>query len=161
MAKILLAIDIQKEFKDNNGMYEKVVDYCEVNRGNYDIIFPTYFCNNYDKNANFVDKLDWNGCNHTTNRSLVIHPKNLDVSNCECKYGYASKDILKIADKEKDIIDIVGCDSDACVLATAFRLWDEGYNFRILTNYIYTTAKKYTNKDIIRVFRRNFGKCVI
>lgn len=164
MKKILLVIDLQKEFKDQNGMYEKIVDYCKKHRDDYDIILPTLFCNNYDINANFKDKLNWTGCENVTSYSLAIYPKNnvnLDMICYEDKYGYASKQIFKVADKNKDVIDIVGCDSDACVLATAFRLWDEGYNFRILTDYIYTTTKEYSNENIIKLMKRNFGECVV
>ena len=161
--KILLVIDLQKEFKDKNGKYEKIIKYCENNRDNYDIILPTLFCNNYDINPNFIDKLNWSGCDHTTSESLAIYPKNnmnLDKICYEYKYGYASEYIFKIANKE-DSIDIVGCDSDACVLATAFELWDKGYNFRILTDFIYTTANDFTNEDVIKLIKRNFGTCVI
>lgn len=157
--KVLLVIDIQKEFRDKNGMYEKVVNYCTEHRGDYDIILPTLFCNNYDINPNFKDKLHWNGCSHTTSDSVAIYPKNntnINMVYYEYKHGYASKQIFKIADKNNDTIDIVGCDSDACIMATAFRLWDEGYNFRILTDYIYTTSEEYDNKDVIKILKRNF-----
>lgn len=79
----------------------------------------------------------------------------------ECKHGYSFKQILEIADKETDVVDIVGCDSDACVMTSAFRLWDESYNFKILTDYIYTTAKDFDNADVIKLLKRNFGECVV
>ena len=164
MSRILLIIDLQKEFKDQYGMYEKTVNYCTKHYDEYDIVLPTLFCNNYDINANFRDKLNWTGCENVTSNSLAIYPKNSLNSNIVCfesKHGYASKQIFEVADKDKDVIDIVGCDSDACVLATAFKLWDAGYNFRILTDYIYTTAEEYSNEDIIKILKRNFGKCII
>ena len=57
--------------------------------------------------------------------------------------------------------DVIGCDADACILATAFSLWDRGDNFRILSNYIYTTATDFSKEDILKIMERNFGNCVV
>lgn len=79
MSKILLVVDVQKEFKDKDGMYEKVVDYCNKYRDEYDIILPTLFCNSYDANPNYVDKLYWDSCDNTTSESLEIYPKIVQI----------------------------------------------------------------------------------
>lgn len=163
MANILLIIDVQKEFQDNNGMYEKIIRFCREQEKEYDIILPTLFCNNYNENSNFIDKLNWDECMDVTIKSLEIYPSRPNAVY-EFKYGYASRKILKLADKKEDIIDIVGCDADACIMATAFRLWDEGYNFRLLTDYIYTNADETygITKDVwLNMMLRNFGSCVI
>lgn len=57
--------------------------------------------------------------------------------------------------------DIIGCDADACVMATAFTLWDKKADFRILSDHIYTTSEESTKEDVLKVMRRNFGDCVI
>lgn len=57
--------------------------------------------------------------------------------------------------------DIIGCDADACVMATAFTLWDKKADFRILSDYIYTTSEESTKEDVMKIMRRNFGDCVI
>lgn len=162
MSRILLVIDVQKQFKDNKGTYEKIEDFCKEYRAEYDIILPTVFQNNEDCNPNYIKHLRWRGCTEAAVIDSAIYPKNvfnLDLACVEVKHGYASDYIFKIADKYD--IDIVGCDSDACVLATAFKLWDSGYNFRILTEYVYTTAEDFNNETVIKIMRRNFGDCVI
>lgn len=58
-------------------------------------------------------------------------------------------------------IYVMGCDSDACVLATAFSFWDKGYSFRILSDLVYTTADGFDNETIVKLMKRNFGDCVV
>jgi hypothetical protein len=156
--KILLVIDIQKQFADNDGEYDKIIDFCNNNRDNYDVILPTVFKN--EKGSNFMKHLNYNDCVDSKNGDNAILPKTVNV---EIKSGYASKKILDICNKQEDIIDIVGCDSDACIMATCFKLWDAGYDFRVLSQYIYSSNDKYgfTNDNVIEIMRRNFGNCVI
>jgi hypothetical protein len=150
--RVLLVIDVQKQFVDNN--VEKVIRYCEDNRGSYDVILPTMFRN--DKNKNFKDKLNWYDCSNISYDDILVKPKNTEI---EVKSGYSSKKIFEVCSC-KDKVDVVGCDSDACILATAFNLWDKEYDFRILSDYVYTTGK-IDNRTIIKVLKRNFGKCVV
>ena len=86
------------------------------------------------------------------------------------KEGYSDKnnyiiDTIKDYSKniEEDIeIHIIGCDIDACVMAICFQLWDNNItNFKVLTKYCYTTAKDFSKEDIIKIMKRNFGKCII
>ena len=45
-------------------------------------------------------------------------------------------------------------------MAVCFQLWDLGFNFNVLTEYVYTTSSKYDNAAVLELMRRNFGKCV-
>lgn len=58
-------------------------------------------------------------------------------------------------------LDIVGCDSDACVLATCYKLFDNGIDFTILTDFLYSTSRDTSiNDSAIKIMKRNFGSCV-
>ena len=57
---------------------------------------------------------------------------------------------------KKDKIDIIGCETDACVLATCFSLWDDGIDFNVLWNYVYTNSD-IKIKEIRKIYKRNFG----
>lgn len=160
--KILLIIDLQKSFMDEDGAYEKVKEYCISNRNLYDAVLITVFQNNFTENDNYIKHLDWHSCeNVSLSDSELYSSGDLASENIhfEIKHGYSSDKIFNIADAD-DHIDIVGCDSDACVLATAFKLWDRGYNFRILSDYIYTTADEFDNETVLKLLKRNFGKCI-
>lgn len=75
-------------------------------------------------------------------------------------HGYGTPELSQYISKD-DEVTVVGCDTDACVLALCFQLWDMGVNFEVLTDYVYTTS---TNKAVIdgsiEIMKRNFGDCV-
>ena len=76
------------------------------------------------------------------------------------KSGYALPLQKSGLRQETDEIDIIGCDSDACVLATCFALFDGGYQFKILTPYIYSTGGDVMHNEAYDIMVRNFGKAV-
>lgn len=145
--KVLLVIDLQKEFKDNYGNYYKALNYIKDNQAEYDLILATLFVNT--KDSRYVSDLNWSGAMGINEESLEFEYNNLIV-----KHTYAT-DISEHVSTQDDI-DIIGCDTDACVLANAFKLWDEGYKFKVLTEYVYTTSG-YLNKAAIDIMKRNFG----
>jgi hypothetical protein len=55
---------------------------------------------------------------------------------------------------------LIGCDADACLLASGFYLWDKGVEFEILSDYIYSNAKDVDIEQTMKIMRRNFGDCV-
>lgn len=152
MCNVLLVIDLQQQFSCSES--EKVIDYCKNHVCPYDKVIFTVFHNTPD--SNFVKHLGWKECLNTSKDDLLLSEKG---SFIEIKNGYAFKDIAQYCTTE-DTIDIVGGDADACILATAFDLWDKGYNFHILTEYIYTTATDFTKEDVIKLMKRNFGDCI-
>ena len=157
MANILLIIDVQKEFKDTKGKYQKCIDYIEQYKDEYDKTYATLFINNPKVNNQFIKQLKWKDCKKASiDDSIEFDTKNIDIVY---KYGYAfHKDFFSAKDK----ITIIGCDIDACVLATCFSLWDENIEFRILKDYVYTTNKTYGWRDVENIFIRNFGnKCIV
>lgn len=101
----------------------------------------------YDKHLN------WSGCSKSNQESLEYVPDKYVI-----KQGYSLD--ISLLSKEHSYY-VVGCDADACIMATCFSLWDKGYDFHVLTDYIYTTAREY-DLDVIKVqLKRNFGDCII
>lgn len=176
--KILLVIDLQKQFADNNGNYEKCIDYITGHRNEYDTVVGTYFQNTPD--SMYAKHLNQYGCmvisgndieypcdylygktgysaNAAGNDNNVIYSAIRTIMN---KKGPHSIDQEYPGDEDHPVY-IMGCDSDACVLATLFDLWDKGVNFRVLSDYVYTTANGIDNDTVIKIMKRNFGDCVI
>lgn len=160
--KILLIIDLQKEFADksnNSKNYKKCINFINNNKNNYDKIFATIFENNKNNNSNYINKLNWHECkNINKEKSLEF---NIDNINIIKKNEYGDYEFFKNIFNKEDDINIIGCDSDACVLATCFNLWDLGFNFYILKDYIYTTSETFNNDIILKIINRNFGNCII
>jgi len=148
---ILLVVDLQEEFSDSEN-YLKVLQYVREERKDFDKIIGTVFVNS--ENSRFVKDLNFEKCMDANEESLKY---NADIIIKKDTYAI---DIDKYVNKEKDTIYIVGCDSDACVMATAFLLFDKGYDFIIKSEYIYTTSKTFSNEQVVEILKRNFGKRV-
>jgi endonuclease YncB( thermonuclease family) len=56
--KCLLMVDVQKEFKDKNGGYEKCIKYFNENKDKYDRIYATIFENNENINPRYINHLN-------------------------------------------------------------------------------------------------------
>lgn len=172
--KILLIVDLQKEFADtdnNSHNYNKLLDFIKENgdKGSYNKIISTCFRN--EENPNFRCNLNWYECDNTNIDSLeyLSYIEKLEHTII-FKDGYSdrSNHIISAIKKLNNTvhegvdIDIIGCDIDACVMAICFQLWDAGItNFKVLTEFCYTTAKDFTKDEVIKIMRRNFGKCIV
>lgn len=139
MSKLLLIIDLQKEFE--NPIYHKCLDY--IKNSNYDLVIGTYFKNS--KTSNFYKMLDWLECMGTSKDSVEY---NYDILYAKNTYAFYLSDTYKDWD-----IDIIGQDTDACILATCFDLFDRGFKFNVLSDYIYTPI----SLPIKELYKRQFG----
>ncbi len=173
--EILLIIDLQKQFKDECGEYEKCIDFVKAHTDDCYILGTVFF---NTEGSLYEKHLDWTDCKDLQKYpdkileyieypfSKLIFKSGYGINSCE-NLDITLEEIFKIVsekqncDNPKIRFNIIGCDADACVLATAFNLWDKGYEFRILTDYIYTTAKDLNKKDILLLMLRNFGDCVV
>lgn len=163
MKNILIIFDLQKQFIDKNGEYEKCLDFIKNNKDKYDKIIGTIFSQNDNNkhNPNYNKHMHWNGCLNCSEADLEYEIKSMKLIT---KTGYGSIQLvnflLKNFDKT-DKIEIVGCDIDACITAICFQLWDAGFeDFKILTQYCFSTVK--LSKDtLVEILKRNFGDCVV
>lgn len=143
---ILLFIDIQYGFPSAKDLiaYTKGIDYTK-----YDKIIATQFINN--ETTLFYQ----NGYKEMLNNGIELYPiikeKATDII-VKDTYGIPIAKLYDIVKKEDiENIDIIGVETDACVLATMFRLWDEKISFRLLkskTSGMYGLAKL--------IMKRNF-----
>ena len=172
--RILLIVDLQKEFADidnNSYNYNKVMQFVKENgnKGSYDKIISTCFRNG--ENPNFRDNLNWYDCEDSCASSLeYLDYVDSAINTVYIKQGYATKDnflsreinIFNESIPEDAEVHIIGCDLDACIMAICFQLWDAGItNFKVLTEFCYTTATDFTKEEVVKIMKRNFGKCIV
>lgn len=170
--KILLIVDLQKEFADSDlHYYNKAIQFVKENgnKGSYDKIISTVFNNN--ENPNFRRNLNWYECDDTNISSLeYLNYIDESLHTIIFKDGYGDRSDCVVSAiqnfnstiPEDADIDIIGCDIDACVMAICFQLWDAGItNFKVLTEFCYTTAKDFTKEEVVKIMKRNFGKCIV
>lgn len=155
----LLVMDLQKQFKEGNEeKYNKCLGYVTDNMANYDNVVATLFRQN-DKNKNFEECLDYTSCKETSIQDLEYYKEDFS-GNIIVKNGYGIDGIDDFLSKE-DEIDIVGCCSEAGVLAVCFQLWDLGIKFRVLSKYIFASSENSKISDsILKILKSNFGDCI-
>ena len=158
MKKILLVISLQKQFRDKNGFYEKCRKFISKNGDKYFVI-ATLFQNT--PNSLFVKKLNYNDCIKSDYNDLQFRYDYLITQRGYTLPEHSMQSFIEMVKEEPTEIHIMGCDIDACVLAVAYQLWDAGISFKILKDYVFTTAEDLDTETLFKVMERNFGDCLI
>ena len=144
MKKVLLVIDCQEEFADENNInFKRILDYINTNRNEYDYVYATKFVQG---NTSFKKYLGW---------ELEESSKGLSFSAdmIILKHGYGLDD-YDVLNKDYHY-DVVGCETDACVLKIAMDLFDREYDFAVLKDYTYSNS--YLQSSALDIMKRNVG----
>jgi len=162
MNKALFVIDVQKLFenKETKFIARKINNYIKENKNKYSLIIFTVFKNNPESPLWRI--LKWKGCNKGKDIEIMNQLSNL-VDNSKIifrnTYSLLKSPQVKIKLKKYKIgqIDICGFDTDACILATTYDLFDSGYKPVILKNLCFSTSKEKLHKSALKIIERNCG----
>lgn len=146
MRKILLVIDLQPDFAVEP-YYHNIINYIETNKHNYDIIMATRFINYED--SPFIQKLGYDGAMTKTNLEFT-YDSLFSKHSYECGEGFYKH----IKDDE---IFVVGCDTDACILAVCYEMFRLNMNFHVLADYCYSSGGEDFHNIALDLIERNFG----
>ena len=153
---LLLVIDFQNEFINEN-TDKSITDIKNlVNSNKYDNVLFTKFINSKDNPT--YKKLGWDGCISESSQSICMDTNSYNIIE---KYTYtAYNDELKRYININNIKDIYICgiDAECCVLVTALNLFENGYNVFVLKDYIYSTYGQERKNNAIEILRTNIGK---
>ena len=130
--KILLVVDLQAEFADSDGEYERILNFVKnaIANKTYDKVIATKCLNS--ENSNFVRYSNW-GKMIDGAAELEFTP---DTVIEKISYGLTDYSILPVDAH----IDVVGYNTGACVLKIALDLFDRNYNFTVLSSYCYSSS---------------------
>ena len=148
--KYLVAVDIQPAFVTmpiGVKIYEKCLDYIEKHRNDYDKVIAVLYEND-GSNPNMERLTYYSGC-----KSEQFPPFLADKVVKHA--GYFNFNLLKF--EPEDTVDIIGFDTDACVLSTAFNVFDMGCNFRVFKDLCWSSGGKIMHLTGLAVMERNFG----
>jgi nicotinamidase-related amidase len=148
---ILLAVDVQEEFRDQDGRYERIVSYIKRDGGRYDRVYATMCANSPD--SPFVKNNVWLDCLDGV-KPLAFSPDKTVV-----KYSYGCLDYQWL--NKENHYDIIGFNTDCCVLKVALDLFDRGYDFRVLTEYCYSSDGASEHQRGVAVLRSLLGPMVL
>lgn len=151
--KYLVAVDIQQAFvktPEAVNIYHRCIDYVLNHRDEYDKVIAVLYEDD-GSNPNMDRLLAYNEC-----KTEQKAPFNADEIVKHA--GYFNCKLLKF--NPEDEVHILGFDTDACVLATAFNVFDMGCDFKVFTDLCWSSGGKIMHLTGLEVMKRNFGKAV-
>lgn len=156
MKKLLLVIDVQKEFI--NEYTGEVLNRIKkiINSKEYDIVAFTRFIN--DEKSVFYKKLKYRGCMNLEQQEIAIETGKWRVFN-KRTYTVVNEEFKNyIKDNKIDEIYICGFDTDACVQKTALDLFEQEYNVFILKDYCMCYRGYELHEATINNLKRLIGR---
>ena len=156
MKSLLLVIDLQKSFINENTKY--LIDRINnlVNSSMYDYVIFTKFINKID--SIWVKKLNYIGCLSDKDREIVLDTKDKMILEKDVYTAYSKKLVDYIKSNNIDVIYFCGIDTECCVLKTAFDLFENGYDVKVLKDYSGSTHGMESNNYILDVIGRSIGR---
>ena len=162
MKKALIVIDVQKYFLNNEtkDIVSRIRKYLSEESNQYDKIYFTVFKNNP---SGPVWKLSqWKEVTNAPETDICDEIKEfVDDANLFYKNNYSALKVPEIALglKESDIgeVHLCGFDTDCCVLATTYDLFDQGLKPIILEDLTFSTSKDKLHDSAIKIIKRNVG----
>jgi len=158
MEKILFIVDMQNGFLNNNSLFLVEKINMLLNSGFFDYVIASKFVN--DSTTMFNKVLHWSGLSSFEQQRLSIDTKKINYTFEKSTYSAYNEEIKQLfTNKPFDkTIYLVGVDTDSCVLATAFSLFDNEITPIILKDCCYSTAGAKLHESAISIMQRSFGK---
>lgn len=150
--KVLIIIDVQNEFIDHET--ERVVQFIArlLDDEHWDFVIQSRWEN--CSGSQYETRLGYHAGHSGQSEPFFDPPGGYIFSRAT--YSCANDELLKLISKDDDIY-VTGLETDACVMATLFDLWDLGYSFHVYEKGVGTTAGDL-QEPAIRMIRRQFGK---
>ncbi|MBO4815515.1 MAG: cysteine hydrolase [Clostridia bacterium] len=156
MNKLLLIIDVQNSFINQNTMFllDKINNLIAEEKYN-NIVF-TRFIN--DENNMCYKKLKYTGCIKEEERRISIETRGKKVID-KSTYTALNEELIKyLCENNINEIYLCGIDTECCVLKTALDMFEKGYNIYILKDYCACTHGIERHNNAIKILERNIGK---
>ncbi len=162
MNKALIVIDVQNFLLDSKtkGIVRKIRNYLEKNTKKYSLIYFTVFKN--DNKSSLWKISGWKDCNASPDTDICEDIKEFtNNDNLFYKNILSAFKVPQIREglKKNGIseVDLCGFDTDCCVLATAYDLFDNGVKPTVLENLTWSTSKENLHNPAIQMLERNIG----
>ena len=156
MNKLLLVIDVQNDFINDNtkNVKDKISELVDSKEYKY-IVFTTFINN---ENSIWYKKLNYKGCFFGKGQEIAINTYNHTIIN-KNTYTALNNEFKEYVHKN-DISEIYLCgfDTDACVYKTALDLFENNYNVYVLANYTMSHRGLELHNIFIDNLKRLIGK---
>lgn len=107
----------------------------------------------------FSKKLNWHRMTTKEEQELIIEPGTSDIVLRKELYSAYCPELERILINHavKEIV-LCGLDSDACIMATAFDLFDAGFNVKIASDACSSSGGKQIDDAAKLIMARSFGR---
>lgn len=154
--RALLVVDLQEEFKDKDGVYNDILKWvkCQKEIGLYDMIIATQ-CGN-SLSSPFYKYTGWDAMLDGNVKKL---PFDSDYVIYKDTYGLSCEDfdLLPMG----YVYDIVGYNTEACVLKVALDMADRGRDIRVLVNHCYSSSGEKHHKRGVEVLKSLLTSAIV
>ena len=150
LQKTLLVVDLQNEFL--NEQTKPIFTIVQSLVDTYEHIIAMAFINK--KNSRWAKDLNWIKC-QKEDYSAKIAFTGYNTTIFRTRYGLENKDIQKLKNTS---VDVLGLETDQCVLATCYGLWDEEIDFRLLSYGCASLGGAEAHDNAIKNMKRAFGE---
>lgn len=162
MNKALIVIDVQKYFlnKETAPIVKRIQQFLKEKSSQYSAIYFTVFKNNFDSPLWRISR--WKNCKDSPDTDICdeikefTNDKNLFYKNILSAYKVPE---IEKGLKENKIseVHLCGFDTDCCLLATAYDLFDVGIKPIVLENLTWSTSKEKLHNPALQMLKRNIG----
>lgn len=157
MKTMLLIVDLQRGFI--KPCTENVINIVKraINDLQYDVCIYSRFYNTEE--TSFSRFLNWKKFQSAEEQEIVLPVDKKDITISKDTYSAVTKELKNIIKEgEYKRVYICGIDTDACVLATAFDLFDNGIEPLIIIDGCASTGGKEYHQAAELIMKRSFGK---
>lgn len=162
MNKALIVVDVQKFFLTNEtrSIVEKIRDYLSKHSSDYQNVYFTVFKNN--PSAPLWQLSEWKDCTVSPDTDICDEIKQFtNTNNLFYKNIFSAAKVPEIREglRQNKIseVDLCGFDTDCCVLATAYDLFDQRIKPVVLENLTWSTSKEKLHAPALKMLLRNIG----
>jgi len=148
----LIVVDLQRAF----GPPPELVENIRQILPEYGIVVATQFLNR--PKSLYETQLNYTRCQIGSPESEIVIPLKPAAVFDRFSYGLQPVHIERLKQYPVASWDIVGCDTEACVLATCYNLWDYGIPFKVLKHLCYSSGGEEQQQAAFKVMERSFGQ---
>lgn len=147
----LIVVDLQHAFSPPAEIVQGIAEILPK----YDIVIATQYLNK--KWSLFETKLGYTDCQIGSRASEIVIPLRPRAVFDRFSYGLRQEHIAQLKKYPVLSWDIVGCDTEACVLSTCYNLWDNEIQFRVLMDLCHSSGGKKYHEAALTIMGRSFG----
>lgn len=148
----LIVVDLQHAFNPPPHLVEGI----RTILPEYGIVVATQFLNK--AKSLYETQLNYTSCQIGSRESEIVIPLKPKFVFDRFSYGLQPVHIEQLKSCPVASWDIVGCDTEACVLATCYNLWDNGIRFRVRKELCHSSGGIEQHEAALKIMKRSFGQ---